>query len=579
MRIHESVAQPWIQPGIRLGAVHDPCETEADRAANAAVIASEASGQAHGSASGAAIELPAPSAQHAAAATPFRGNGAPLPDATRTFFERRFDYNFADVRVHHGPDAAASAHALGAHAYTLGRNIVFGADEYSPQTTAGKKLLAHELTHVVQQRAGQTMVQRSPLSDSVRDAWKAEPKIEALLARLSQPDVQKAQADADVDTELASILKTQPDDLFVAQRIRKGQLGQTTGKFGPKVGGKPVQRPVEATFIRGATDRRALVIAGVHGTERQGMEVARDLIRDLQAAAQPPGFTTVIVPSLFPDNAASRSRESGPTPTNRNFPLPSEDLAAARAAGGGTAVDASKDAAGHRTREILPENLMLLELIERFHPERIISIHGTWGPGEAGAFYDPRKLRPDEVKAARDWARGNAYMRMTPDQQEEPGGQEKLQELEERLFRQRLGDMTAQASQTDRDLALQTAQKIDTDTAGIGGRGARDVKREGEKPATTAAHAKDRHAHPSISGNVGDKGAIDNSTWPGGVPGGVSLGGYAPQRGISVFTVEPPVNANTADYPTAADKVSQADRKIELQAYADAVRTIMLAAP
>jgi hypothetical protein len=62
------------------------------------------------------------------------------------------------------------------------------------------------------------------------------------------------------------------------------------------------------------------------------------------------------------------------------------------------------------------------------------------------------------------------------------------------------------------------------------------------------------------------------------VPGGVSLGGYAPKRGISVFTVEPALDLNTGDYAKKKDDVSQANRKIELQAYADAVRTILLGA-
>ncbi len=525
--------------------------------------------------------------------TPWYGSGRrllriPQEDAAsrsrrpaREFFEQRFDYDFGGVRLHHGPEAAESARSLGARAYTHGRDIVFGSGEYSPGSKAASRLLAHELTHVVQQGAGHGVVQRSPLSDSIKDAWTADPKIEALLARLSQSDVQTAQGDADVDAEIARILAARPDDLWVAQRIRQGQLGQTTGALGPKSGGKPVARPIEAFFFRGSTDRRALVIAGVHGTERQGMEVARRLISDLSTLPQPPGFTTIIVPSLFPDNAASGpagSRESGATPTNRNFPPPSEDLADATVAGGGTAVDASKSG-GKRTRAILPENLLLLELMERFHPERILSIHGTSGPGSAGVFYDRRSLRPDEVQAARAWAKGNAYMQIPPDQQDEPGGQERLQALEERLFQGRLAQMSGQADAADRDLSLKAATQIDTATSSIPGRGGRDMSREKESAATTAANEKARRAHPSISGNIGPKGAIDNATWSGGVPGGVSLGSYAPPRGMSVFTVEPPLNLNSADYPTAQDKVTQANRKIELQSYADAVRTVLLAAP
>jgi len=136
--------------------------------------------------------------------------------------------------------------------------------------------------------------------------------------------------------------------------------------------------------------------------------------------------------------------------------------------------------------------------------------------------------------------------------------------------------MTGQAGDADRDLSLKAAQKIDTDTASIPGRGRRDMSREKESAATTAQNQAARRAHPSIAGNVGPKGAIDNPKWSGGVPGGVSLGGYAPPRGISVFTVEPPLNLNTADYAKIQNDVSQANRKVELQVYADAVKTILL---
>lgn len=579
-----------IQAKLKVGAVNDPLEHEADRVAEEAVRIPERDASMGGARpqtgriqprlrAGAAgpsseWELTAPSPDS------FRGRGDPLPEPARRYFERQLDYNFGGVRVHHGPDAAESARSLGARAYTWGREIVFGAGEYLPGAGNGRKLLAHELAHVVQQGPEHTLVQRSALSDLVKVAWTADPTIEGLLARLGQSDVQAAQTDADVDAEIARILTARPDDLWLAQRIRKGEFGKTTGKLGPKVAGKAVQRPIQAFFFRGSTDRRALVIAGVHGTERQGMEVASDLIHDLQPPAPPPVFTAIIVPSLFPDNAEGGMgrRESGPTPTNRNFPSPSEDLAAATAAGGGKAVDASKDDKGKRTREILPENQLLLQLIEKFHPERILSLHGTSGPGSAGVFYDTRSLRPDEEKAARDWARGNAYMQIAPDQQEEPGGQERLQALEDRLYQQRLAQMSGQAGDTDRDLSLKAAQKIDTDTASIPGRGGRDVSREGESAATTAANQAARRAHPSIAGNVGPKGSIDNPKWSGSVPGGVSLGGYAPPRGISVFTIEPPLDLNTGDYAKMKGDVSQANRRIELQAYVDAVRTILLGA-
>src|SRR5579885_3225071 len=77
--------------------------------------------------------------------------GRPLDSGARAFLEPRFNYDFSGVRIHSGPLAAASARAVGAHAYAVGHDVVFGEGKYAPATTEGRKLLAHELTHVVQQ--------------------------------------------------------------------------------------------------------------------------------------------------------------------------------------------------------------------------------------------------------------------------------------------------------------------------------------------------------------------------------------------------------------------------------------------
>lgn len=73
--------------------------------------------------------------------------------------ESRFDHDFSGVRVHAGAEAGHSARAIGARAYTTGTDIVFAPGQYAPGTAAGRHLLAHELTHVVQQRAGGPSVQ------------------------------------------------------------------------------------------------------------------------------------------------------------------------------------------------------------------------------------------------------------------------------------------------------------------------------------------------------------------------------------------------------------------------------------
>lgn len=82
---------------------------------------------------------------------PRSGGGHPLPDAERRFFEPRFGRDFSAVRVHTDARAAVAAESLGALAFTTGRDIVFAGGLYSPQSSDGRRLLAHELTHVVQQ--------------------------------------------------------------------------------------------------------------------------------------------------------------------------------------------------------------------------------------------------------------------------------------------------------------------------------------------------------------------------------------------------------------------------------------------
>ncbi len=80
--------------------------------------------------------------------------GRPLESDVRTDMEARLGHDFGDVRVHDDAAAHASAAAVNAHAYTVGPDVVFQRDQYDPASTSGRTMLAHELTHVVQQRSG-----------------------------------------------------------------------------------------------------------------------------------------------------------------------------------------------------------------------------------------------------------------------------------------------------------------------------------------------------------------------------------------------------------------------------------------
>ncbi len=83
-----------------------------------------------------------------------KGGGQSLPESTRSFFEPRFGYDFGQVCIHTGISAATTARAINGHAFTVGRNIVFARGQYAPESISGKHLMAHELTHIIQQEGG-----------------------------------------------------------------------------------------------------------------------------------------------------------------------------------------------------------------------------------------------------------------------------------------------------------------------------------------------------------------------------------------------------------------------------------------
>jgi outer membrane protein OmpA-like peptidoglycan-associated protein len=97
-----------------------------------------------------------------------RGHGSPLPHTEQAFFESRMGHDFSRVRVHTNSAAAASARDINALAYTTGHDIVFGAGQYQPSTVAGRMLMAHELTHVVQQGGSSAMNARASTTISVQ---------------------------------------------------------------------------------------------------------------------------------------------------------------------------------------------------------------------------------------------------------------------------------------------------------------------------------------------------------------------------------------------------------------------------
>jgi len=171
-----------LQPRLTVGAVNDPLEAEADRAADTVMrmgtplaglnmsppvlsrkcaACEDEDKELRTKSAGADMGgMDAP----AQVESVLRGPGQPLDAGLRDHFEPRFGRDFSSVRIHQGAAAADSARSVGALAYTVGADIVFGAGSYAPAADSGRRLIAHELAHTVQQGAGATL-RRSPITD------------------------------------------------------------------------------------------------------------------------------------------------------------------------------------------------------------------------------------------------------------------------------------------------------------------------------------------------------------------------------------------------------------------------------
>jgi hypothetical protein len=188
-----------------------------------------------------------------------------------------------------------------------------------------------------------------------------------------------------------------------AIRLQDGSLPTLDRNASATLVRSPRGRRVEFHVFPGRSAQRALVIGGVHGTELIGVEVALRLLAELRAECgrnARPFFTTIIVPALFPDNLPAshggfgqgRRATRGYVDPNRQFPMIGTGLGAGPSgidsAGGIDNSGVPRDSVGRR---IEPANVALLELIRRFRPRRIASIHAIRNPGSAGIYSDPHR--------------------------------------------------------------------------------------------------------------------------------------------------------------------------------------------
>ncbi|ABF40145.1 hypothetical protein Acid345_1142 [Candidatus Koribacter versatilis Ellin345] len=222
-----------IQAKLDVGEVDDPLEAEADRTADAVMKspspAPPTSPAAHSSEQkkcecGGTCEKcrgqqqpepvklqrkPAAAGSLRLAAAPpivhevLRSAGQPLDPQTRSFFEPRFGYDFSRIRVHRDAQAAESAEALHAKAYTVGRDIVFSGRAPSSDGPEARTLMAHELTHVVQQNVGSVVLRRSPDKRWKTDVSAAKYRGQVMSARIRRHGKLSQEAREKVNSELA----------------------------------------------------------------------------------------------------------------------------------------------------------------------------------------------------------------------------------------------------------------------------------------------------------------------------------------------------------------------------------------
>jgi hypothetical protein len=337
--------------------------------------------------------------------TTLRTSGQPLDADVRAFLEPRFGYDFSQVRVHTNPQAAESAKAVNAHAYTVGQNVVFGAGQYQPHSSAGQKLLAHELTHVVQQaNTGVQRLARTPLDLQRLDDelfW-GEPLTQTSGEIGAGATRGRSNATPGEDPALPIQALIFPRNTDATPTTGSSTGSGTSGTTPPETA-EPVAPPIPSprtvtepsdrsrwrmtTYGLLAPARRALVIGGIHGNERGPLDIMRQLRAELSANTNPLArdFDTIVIPEMNPGGVADRSRGNRRgVDLNRNFP----------------GLRGFPSASGPVPPE-QPEVRAVRQVIEILQPDRILALHAITGADKGGVYADPVEGRVARELACR----------------------------------------------------------------------------------------------------------------------------------------------------------------------------------
>ncbi|HTB80779.1 MAG TPA: DUF4157 domain-containing protein [Opitutaceae bacterium] len=223
--------------------------------------------------------------------------GTTLNEETRAQMESRFEFDFSQVRIHASPRAANSAAALSARAYTVGTDIVFGRNQYSPASSSGRKLIAHELAHVVQQRGKASGTPRAISTTGEQEAAAASEAATAghpvRVGPISAPGVQREAQSFDqakqsvleelhrsmpaailpmldfMDAPIRAQLQNDPDVLSAIKGLPKGAQAivmKHLMKAGPAAATQAQPKPAEQIPFSTSPDYESF---GLHGDNAQ----------------------------------------------------------------------------------------------------------------------------------------------------------------------------------------------------------------------------------------------------------------------------------------------------------------------
>lgn len=330
----EGVSQGFIQTKLTVGAPDDPFEKEADAVAEKVMRMPQDNFvqrkchhcdeeekkqlqrkpvfssflQTHSNSNGTPVVGNAVSSKIESS----RGRGTNMDASTLSFMSSRFGAGFESVRIHTDSEAVQMNRELNAHAFTVGNDIYFNEGQYQPGSDTGKNLLAHELTHTLQQANGLKQIQG---------------------------------------------------------RFRLSELMPATGT----APSNPIAAAPETYFFRGSTanttNRKAVVIGGIHGTEASAINLSIEALNELTSRTLLPDFHTVFV---LVHRTATGTRSSGRgttrvTDLNREF---------------GTGYTSPN-----------PNANVITDVINEFDPERVLSIHAISSASKGGVYLDPIHAR------------------------------------------------------------------------------------------------------------------------------------------------------------------------------------------